>query len=129
MAESSSDSGATEHNATKSTPAHRALHYTKSSPTFHSMEYLTVKNQEILLEGQRSRSNSAPMSREAMKVAKDLREASDYFFNVRAKRKVVSRQRRRTLGSFMHQSIEKELLQATLQEEDESGIPLLGTPV
>lgn len=126
MAESSTN--AVENNSAKSTPLHKPLHYTKSHPQFRSMDYLVVKIQEE--DGRRSRSNSAPLSLEAIKVDHGLRAASDNFY---AAKRMAKRVRRRTLGSFMQESIEKEMMQATLAEEEEEEeqniTPLLGTPV
>lgn len=107
---------------------HKPLTSTKSHPTFRSMDYIAVKKNIELEEGQRSRSNSAPMSREAIRIAQNIRTASDNFANAAKMRK---RRRRRTLGSFMHSSIEKEMIQLALEEEPdlEAISPLLGTPV
>ena len=109
--------------------AHKLLSYTKSSPAFHSMEYLEVQQvQQLGSDGQRSRSSSAPLTREALKVAQDLRKASDNFVKAKLGVQATRKRRRITLGSFMSSSIEKEVNQATINEGNDIS-PLHGTPV
>lgn len=107
---------------------HKVLHATKSSPTFRSMEYLETQHLEF--EGKRSRSSSAPMSVEAVTVARELRKASDVF--VTSRHRGRTRKRRSTLGSILSPSIQKEVAQAIKECEEypEQGSNSdLGTPV
>lgn len=50
---------------------HKPLHYTKSAPSF--------RDERLLLDGRRSRSQSEPLTRDAIKIAMELRKASDLF--------------------------------------------------
>jgi len=107
---------------------HKPLQVTKSNPAFRSVEYIAVKKNIELEQVQRSRSKSVPLSKEAIKIAHSIRDASDLFAQAA---RMAKRRRRRTLGSFMHSSIEKEMMQLALdQEPDYEAIsPLLGTAV
>lgn len=50
---------------------HKPLHYTQSAPSF--------RDERMLLDGRRSRSQSEPLTRDAIKIAMELRRASDLF--------------------------------------------------
>lgn len=49
----------------------KPLHYTQSAPSF--------RDERLLLDGRRSRSQSEPLTRDAVKIAMELRRASDLF--------------------------------------------------
>ncbi|EDO42915.1 predicted protein [Nematostella vectensis] len=104
------------------------LHYTKSTPSFRSREYLdAVENSND--EGRRSRSTSMPLSIEAVKVAKELRRVSDIFSQ--EKRWPVRRKRRSTIGSYLAHQVQKEVQksQSGSEENLHYHLPLEGTPV
>lgn len=61
-----------------SSNSHRPIHYTRSVPQFieeRRIHHLQVEE----LDGRRSRSHSEPLTREAVKIAQQLRQASDLF--------------------------------------------------
>jgi hypothetical protein len=104
---------------------HKPLHATKSSPAFRSMEYLEVQQAEF--EGNRSRSSSAPLSAEAVTVARELRKASDIFLKAKSG---AGKKRRRTLASILSPSIEKEVAHAIRECDEYPELPIYeGTPV
>lgn len=49
----------------------KPLHYTQSAPSF--------RDERLLLDGRRSRSQSEPLTRDAINIAMELRRASDLF--------------------------------------------------
>ena len=118
--------------------SHKPLSYTKSVPSFlgERIHHLQV------VEGRRSRSHSEPMTREALKIAQELRKASDLFnTNYEAlspvRREFVSRQRyksrRITLGGSGGESLRQEVHQALQANMGNfpgyNPIPPEGTPV
>ena len=68
---------------------------------------------EILLDGQRSRSHSAPLTLEALAIAKELQRVSDqfntkYFQKKKSSEHRKDKQRRKTIAAYERASIQQE---------------------
>lgn len=61
-----------------SSNSHRPIHYTQSVPKFIEERRIHHLQTEEL-DGRRSRSHSEPLTRDAIKIAHELRRASDLF--------------------------------------------------
>lgn len=59
--------------------SHKPLHHTRSEPQFLCEEKRIRDLQVEEFEGRRSRSHSEPLTREAIKIAQELRKVSDLF--------------------------------------------------
>lgn len=118
--------------------SHKPLSYTKSVPSFLGERIHHLQ----LGEGRRSRSHSEPLTREALKIAQELRKASDLFntnyeaFSPVRKEFVIRRRdksRRITLGGSGGESLRQEVHQALQANKDNfpgyNPIPPEGTPV
>ena len=114
---------------------HKPLSHNKSVPSFmdERIYYLQVD------EGRRSRSHSEPLTREAVKIAQELRKASDLFNTTYETFSPVRRERRRdksrriTLGGSGGEMLRQEVNQALRANRDSfpgfNPIPPEGTPV
>lgn len=65
--------------AGSSSNSHRPIHHTRSVPQFGVEERRIHALQAEELDGRRSRSHSEPLTREALKIASELRKVSDLF--------------------------------------------------
>lgn len=130
-----------------SSNSHRPIHYTQSVPTFIEERRIHHLQAEEL-DGRRSRSHSEPLTREAVKIAQELRRASDLFItnyelspSPTTKREFShyrkSSSRRITVGGSGGDALRQELSQM-LQSNgdakrfeflDPNPLPLEGTPV
>ena len=118
---------------------HKPLHYTQSMPIIAEER----RNEHLqLYEGKRSRSQSEPLSREAVKIAHQLRRASDLFnisYDVptcrspttRSGMSAHSKHRRITVSGYDGESLAQEVRQALTATTNECSpaSPLDGTPV
>lgn len=117
---------------------HRPLHHTSSVPQFGIEERRIHRLQLEEFDGRRSRSHSEPLTREAVKIAQELRRASDLFCTIyevsspTVKREFQSSRRgssrRVTVGGAGGESLRNELHQM-LAERGLNPLPLEGTPV
>jgi len=62
-----------------SSNSHRPIHHTRSVPQFGVEGRRIHALQAEELDGRRSRSHSEPLTREALKIAQELRKVSDLF--------------------------------------------------
>ena len=90
---------------------HKPLHYTQSAPSF--------RDERLLLDGRRSRSQSEPLTRDAVKIAMELRKASDLFNTNyllspvrRSFAKTREKSRRITVGGAVGESLRQEVNEA-----------------
>ena len=65
--------------AGSSSNSHRPIHHTRSEPRFGVEGRRIHALQAEELDGRRSRSHSEPLTREALKIAQELRKVSDLF--------------------------------------------------
>ena len=65
--------------AGSSSNSHRPIHQTRSVPQFGAEERRIHALQAEEFDGRRSRSHSEPLTREALKIAHELRKVSDLF--------------------------------------------------
>lgn len=112
---------------------HKPLHLTKSDPSFRgSSPMLNVEE----FEGRKSRSQSAPLSIEAVQVARQLKRASDLFHDnyVLGEKKKIERRRRLTVSGSHGESLQNDIrmalgLKGINANRHSLGSPLEGTPV
>ena len=116
---------------------HKPLQYTKSTPSFVKDERLHFLRDE----GRRSRSQSEPLTREAVKIAEELRRASDLFNTSyeassptrRASFKKREKSRRITVGGSAGESLRQEVNEAIRANSGSfpgyNPVPPEGTPV
>ena len=117
---------------------HKPLHHTSSVPHFGIEERRIHLLQVEEFDGRRSRSHSEPLTREAVKIAQELRRASDLFCtNYEISSPTVKREfqsyrrgssRRVTVAGSGGESLRNELHQM-LAERGLNPLPLEGTPV
>ena len=115
----------------RETRPHKPLHLTKSDPSLRSR----LRHQDPF-DGRRSRSQSVPLTAEAVQVAKQLKRASDLFYDQYVSSKVttsVTSYRRRSVASSSQGTISSEVEFFSYRNEittvTNAGPPGDGTPV
>ena len=128
--------------AESSSNSHRPIHQTRSVPQFGVEERRIHALQAAELDGRRSRSHSEPLTREALKIAHELRKVSDLFnTNYEISSPTLRRgfsyrrgkSRRVTLGGSGGESLRQEVNQMMGNMDrsifDSNPLPPEGTPV
>lgn len=122
--------------------SHRPIHHTRSVPHFGIEERRIHLLQAEELDGRRSRSHSEPLTREALKIAQELRKVSDLFnTNYEISSPTLKRgfsyrrykSRRVTLAGSGGESLRQEVNQMLGDRNpsifDDNPLPPEGTPV
>ena len=128
--------------AGSSSNSHRPIHHTRSFPHFGVEEKRIHALQAEELDGRRSRSHSEPLTREALKIAQELRKVSDLFnTNYEMSSPTLKRgfsyrrdkSRRVTVAGSEGESLRQELNQMLGNMDtstfDDNPLPPEGTPV
>ena len=128
--------------AGSSSNSHRPIHHTRSVPQFGAEERRIHALQAEELDGRRSRSHSEPLTREALKIAQELRKVSDLFnTNYETSSPTLTRgfsyrrykSRRVTLAGSGGETLRQELNQMLGNMDpsifDNNPLPPEGTPV
>ena len=128
--------------AGSSSNSHRPIHHTRSVPRFFVEERRIHTLQFEELDGRRSRSHSEPLTREALKIAQELRKVSDLFntnYEISSPtlksgfRYRRDKSRRVTLAGSGGESLRQELNQMLSNMDtstfDDNPLPPEGTPV
>ena len=125
-----------------SSNSHKPIHHTRSVPYFDVEERRIHRLQAEELDGRRSRSHSEPLTREALKIAQELRKVSDLFnTNYEISSPTLKRgysyrrykTRRVTLAGSGGESLRQELNQMLGNRDpsifEKNPLPPEGTPV
>jgi len=128
--------------AGSSSNSHKPIHQTRSVPHFGVEERRIQALQAEEFDGRRSRSHSEPLTREALKIAQELRKVSDLFYtnyeisSPTMKRGFIYRRdknRRVTLAGSGGESLRQELNQMLGKMDtsmfENNPLPPEGTPV
>ena len=128
--------------AGSSSNSHRPIHHTRSEPRFGFEERRIHAIQAEEVDGRRSRSHSEPLTRDALKIAQQLRKVSDLFNTNYEMSSPTSKtgfsyrrntSRRVTLAGSGGESLRQELNQMLGNMDptifDSNPLPPEGTPV